>query len=217
MSARDSSGVVPAARPPAGGPSGWRFPIAAALKRTFAKGYGAPQLRADLLAGIVVGIVALPLSMALAIAVGVPPQHGLYTAVFAGAIVALLGGCKFQVTGPTAAFVVILAPIASKHGLGGLLTAGLMAGVLLIVMGVARLGNLIEYIPHPVTTGFTTGIATVIAALQIKDALGLQTGPLPEHFLAKLGAFWHARATAHIGELAIAVVTFALLKLLPKG
>jgi SulP family sulfate permease len=193
-----------------------RIPIGAALRRTFAKGYGAPQLRADLLAGVVVGIVALPLSMALAIAVGVPPQHGLYTAVIAGTIVALLGGCKFQVTGPTAAFVVILAPIATKYGLQGLLTAGLMAGVLLIVMGIARLGSLIEYIPHPVTTGFTTGIATVIAALQIKDALGLETGALPEHFLGKLGAFWHARGTARVGELAVAVATFALLRLLPR-
>ena len=91
-----------------------------------------------------------------------------------------------------------------------------MAGFLLVGMGVARLGNLIEYIPHPVTTGFTSGIATVIAALQIKDALGLETGPLPEHFVAKLGAFWHARASAHAGELAIAVATFALLRLLPK-
>ena len=105
-------------RPPADPPDA-RFPIAAALRRTFAKGYGAPQLRADLLAGAVVGIVALPLSMALAIAVGVPPQHGLYTAIVAGVVVALLGGCKFQVTGPTAAFVVILAPIVTKYGLVG--------------------------------------------------------------------------------------------------
>src|SRR5262249_23460043 len=151
MSVRESSGWMPAAPPPGGGPTRPRIPIAAALRRTFAKGYGVPQLRADLLAGVVVGIVALPLSMALAIAVGVPPQHGLYTAIVAGAIVALLGGCKFQVTGPTAAFVVILAPIVSKHGLSGLLTAGLMAGVLLVAMGVARLGSLIEYIPYPVT------------------------------------------------------------------
>jgi sulfate permease, SulP family len=215
MSARGSSGWIPAVTPP-DGRAGSRFPIAAALRRTFAKGYGLPQLRADLLAGVVVGIVALPLSMALAIAVGVPPQHGLYTAIVAGTVVAVLGGCKFQVSGPTAAFVVILAPIASKHGLTGLLTAGLMAGVLLVVMGVARLGNLIEYIPYPVTTGFTTGIATVIAALQIKDAFGLATGPLPEHFFAKLAAFWHARGTAHVSELAIAVVTFGLLLVLPR-
>src|SRR6476646_3740805 len=191
-------------------------PIATALRRALGAGYSGADLRADLLAGLVVGIVALPLSMALAIAVGVPPQHGLYTAIIAGALVAVLGGCKFQVTGPTAAFVVILAPIASKYGLQGLLTAGLMAGVLLVVMGIARLGSLIEYIPHPVTTGFTTGIATVIAALQIKDALGLETGPLPEHFLGKLAAFWHARGTAHLGELAVAAATFALLRLLPR-
>src|SRR6202142_1625490 len=138
---------------------------AAALRAVWREGYTRGDLRADLLAGLVVGIVALPLSMALAIAVGVAPQYGLYTAIVAGFLVALLGGSKYQVTGPTAAFVVILAPIVAKHGLEGLLTAGLMAGVILIVMGVARLGRLIEFIPHPVTTGFTAGIATVIATL----------------------------------------------------
>src|SRR5688572_20669988 len=213
---RDSSGWIPAVAPPDGGAPKGRIPIAVALRRTFAKGYGWADLRADMMAGTVVGIIALPLSMALAIAVGVAPQHGLYTAVIGGAIVALLGGCKFQITGPTAAFIVILAPITAKHGLAGLLTAGLMAGVLLIVMGVARLGNLIEYIPHPVTTGFTTGIATVVATLQIKDAFGLQTGPLPDHFAGKLAAFWHARGTARPVELAFAVATFALLRLLPR-
>src|SRR5262249_12141832 len=125
-------------------------------------------------------------------------------------------GCKFQVTGPTAAFVVILAPIAAKHGLQGLLTAGFMAGFLLIALGVARLGSLIEYIPHPVTTGFTTGIATVIAMLQLKDALGLETGKLPEHFIGKLAAFWHARATVRAGEAIVAVATFVLLRLVPR-
>src|SRR4051812_9695029 len=116
------------------------FPLGAAMRRVFAKGYGLSHLRADLMAGSVVGIVALPLSMALAIAVGVAPQHGLYTAIVAGAVVALLGGCKFQVTGPTAAFIVILAPVVTKHGLAGLLTAGLLAGILLVAMGLARLG-----------------------------------------------------------------------------
>jgi SulP family sulfate permease len=193
-----------------------RFPIAAALRRVFQKGYGAQHLRADIMAGIVVGIVALPLSMALAIAVGVAPQHGLYTAIFAGATVALLGGCKFQVTGPTAAFVVILAPIVDQHGLAGLLLAGTMAGFLLIGMGVARLGNLIQYIPHPVTTGFTTGIAAVIATLQIKDVFGLQVGPLPEHYLEKLADLWLARETAHLSEFAVAAVTLALLVVVPR-
>src|SRR5215468_233537 len=143
MSIRDSSGWLPAVPPPTGGgPTPPRFPIGAALRRTFAKGYGAPQLRADALAGAVVGIVAIPLSMALAIAVGVPPQHGLYTAVVAGTVVALTGGSKFQITGPTAAFIVILAPIVTLYGFSGLLTAGFLAGLILIAMGVARFGHL---------------------------------------------------------------------------
>jgi SulP family sulfate permease len=162
------------------------IPIAAALRRALSKGYGAAELRADILAGIVVGIVALPLSMALAIAVGVPPQHGLYTAIIAGALIALLGGCKFQVTGPTAAFIVILAPIVTKFGIAGLLTAGLMAGIMLVGMGIARLGRLIQFIPHPVTTGFTSGIAVVIATLQLKDVLGLDIRSMPDSYIEKL-------------------------------
>jgi SulP family sulfate permease len=192
------------------------IPLGAALRRVFFKGYHAADLRADLLAGTVVGIVAVPLSMALAIAVGVPPQHGLYTAIVGGAIVALLGGCKFQVTGPTAAFVVILAPIVTKYGLPGLLTAGLMAGVMLVGMGVARFGRLIQFIPYPVTTGFTTGIAVVIATLQIKDVLGLGVGPLPDSYLEKLGTLWSARGTVRFAEIVVAAVTFGLLRLLPK-
>jgi SulP family sulfate permease len=186
------------------------------MRRALAKGYGGKELRADLMAGAVVGIVALPLSMALAIGVGAPPQHGLYTAAIAGAVVALLGGCKFQVTGPTAAFIVILAPIVNKHGLAGLMTAGFMAGLILIGLGVARLGNLIRFIPYPVTTGFTTGIATVIATLQLKDVLGLRTGPLPDRYVEKLDALWSARGSLDLAELAVAVVTFALLVLVPR-
>jgi SulP family sulfate permease len=192
------------------------LPLAAALRRVFRNGYRASHLRADIMAGTVVGIVALPLSMALAIAVGVAPQHGLYTAIFAGATVAFLGGCKFQVTGPTAAFVVILAPIVTKHGLAGLLIAGMLAGFLLVGMGVARLGSLIQYIPHPVTTGFTTGIAMVIATLQVKDIFGLTVGPLPEHYLAKLADLWHARGTAHFSEFVVATATLALLLVVPR-
>jgi len=191
-------------------------PIAAALRRALSKGYGAGDLKADVMAGLVVGIVALPLSMALAIAVGVPPQHGLYTAIMAGAVVALLGGCKFQVTGPTAAFIVILAPIVEKHGLSGLLTAGLLAGLMLVAMGFARLGRLIQYIPYPVTTGFTTGIATVIATLQLKDVFGLNTGKLPEHFTGKVATLWEARGSARWEELVVAAVTLGLLLTIPK-
>jgi SulP family sulfate permease len=192
------------------------IPVSAALRRVFFKGYHLSDLRADVLAGVVVGIVALPLSMALAIAVGVPPQHGLYTAIVAGGIVAMLGGCKFQVSGPTAAFVVILAPIVSKYGLPGLLTAGLMAGVMLVGMGLARLGRLIQFIPYPVTTGFTTGIAAVIATLQIKDVLGLNVGALPDSYVEKVAALWAARATARPFEIIVAVTTFALLRLVPR-
>jgi SulP family sulfate permease len=192
------------------------LPIATALRRAWAKGYGLAELRADVLAGMVVGVVALPLSMALGIAVGVPPQHGLYTAMVAGAAVALFGGCKFQVTGPTAAFVVILAPIVAQHGLPGLLTAGFMAGVLLVAMGLVRLGRLMQFIPHPVTTGFTTGIATVIATLQLKDAFGLSTAALPDAFVDKLGALWQARGSARASELGVALATLALLSIVPR-
>lgn len=192
------------------------LPLASAVRRAWQKGYTATDLRADLTAGMVVGIVALPLSMALAIAVGAPPQHGLYTAMVAGAITALCGGSKFQVTGPTAAFIVILAPLSSEHGLTGLMTAGFMAGILLVLMGVARLGRLIQFIPHPVTTGFTAGIATVIATLQLKDALGLSIDVMPEDYVGKLGALWAARGTVDVYECSIAAGTFALLVLLPR-
>ncbi|HEY3820318.1 MAG TPA: C4-dicarboxylic acid transporter DauA [Polyangiaceae bacterium] len=204
MPHRKTSVPSPDARPP--------FPIATALRRTLAQGYTLARLRQDALAGVVVGIVALPLSMALAIAVGVAPQYGLYTAIVAGIVVSLTGGSKHQVTGPTAAFVVILAPIASKYGVSGLLTAGLMAGVLLFAMGVMRLGRLIEFIPHPVTTGFTAGIAVVIATLQIKDVLGLSVARLPDGYVEKVEALWAAAAQGvSLNELAVAAVTMAVL------
>jgi SulP family sulfate permease len=192
------------------------LPIGIAVRRTFAQGYSVERLRKDALAGLVVGIVALPLSMALAIAVGVAPQHGLYTAIVAGMIVALAGGSKHQVSGPTAAFIVILAPITSKYGFSGLLTAGLMAGVLLTTMGMLRLGRLVEFIPHPVTSGFTAGIATVIATLQLKDALGLPVAKLPDGYFEKIVAMWGVRHGASFAELAVAAATLTLLLLWPR-
>ncbi len=198
-------------------PRGLRsIPFATALRRTLSAGYGAARFKDDILAGIVVGIVALPLSMALSIAVGVPPQHGLYTAIVAGVVVALTGGSKFQISGPTAAFIVILAPIVTKHGLSGLLIAGLMAGLLLVAMGVARLGRLIQFIPHPVTTGFTAGIAVVIATLQIKDVFGLPIAKMPESYLEKVHALWQARGQASLQEVGIAALTFVLLLVVPR-
>jgi SulP family sulfate permease len=189
---------------------------AAALRAVLGEGYGAATFKADLMAGLVVGIVALPLAMALAIAVGVAPQHGLYTAIVAGLAIALLGGSRTQVSGPTAAFVVILAPIYARFGLAGLTLAGLLAGLLLVGMGLLRMGKLIEFIPHPVTTGFTAGIATVIAVLQVKDLLGLRLGHTPEHFAERVVAFARAGPSASPWELGVGLFTLALLLLVPR-
>jgi sulfate permease, SulP family len=199
------------------------------LRARMREGYGAADFRADLLAALVVGIVALPLSMALAAACEVNPQHGLYTAIIAGVVCALLGGTRFQVTGPTAAFVVILLPIVHKHGLGGLLVAGMMAGVMLVGMGLARLGRLMQFVPHPVTTGFTAGIAVVIALAQLKDALGLpncprgtvdplQAGCVPrtEGVLDNLGAMWEVRHAINYWDLGLVGLTVALLLITPR-
>ena len=168
------------------------------------------------MSGLVVGVVALPLSMALAIATGVPPQHGLYTAVVAGALIALLGGSRVQVSGPTAAFVVVLAPIVTRFGLGGLMLATLLAGALLIAMGLARMGSLIEFVPYPVTTGFTAGIAIVIGTLQVKDFLGLRVPAMPEHFADRVGALASALPTARAADLTIGLLTLGVLVVFPR-
>ena len=131
-------------------------------------------------------------------------------------MVAALGGSRMQVTGPTAAFIVILAPIYSRFGMAGLLISGVMGGLILIAMGLGRLGQFIEFIPHPVTTGFTAGIATVIATLQIKDVLGLQLTRSPESFFDRMAAMWQARGSASLAELGIAAATLALLLAIPR-
>ena len=190
--------------------------LASALKATLREGYGGGALRADVLAGLVVGIVALPLSMALAIASGVPPQHGLYTAIVAGAVIGLLGGTRTSVSGPTAAFVVVLSPIAARYGLSGLLISTLLAGALLCAMGLLRLGRLIQFIPYPVTTGFTAGIAVVIALLQLKDVFGLSLSHLPDHTIERLGALYGARATWRLPDLLVALGTLLVLLVWPQ-
>ncbi|MFL6200657.1 MAG: C4-dicarboxylic acid transporter DauA [Thermoanaerobaculia bacterium] len=189
---------------------------AVALRTALRRGYHREDLRADLLAGIVVGIVALPLSMALAVASGVAPQHGLYTAILGGAVIAALGGSNVQVSGPTAAFVVLLAPISARFGLGGLVMATLMAGLILCLMGTLRLGGLIQFVPYPVTTGFTAGIAVVIATLQLKDFLGLTTGPMPETYLERIGVLARALPTVEWDDLAVGAFTLAVLLLWPR-
>jgi SulP family sulfate permease len=195
------------------------------LRKKLREGYTRQDFRADLFASLVVGVVALPLSMALAIACDVAPQHGLYTAIIAGVLCALLGGTRFQVTGPTAAFVVILLPIVHRHGLTGLLVAGMMSGAILIAMGLARLGRLMQFVPHPVTTGFTAGIALVIAMFQLKDVFGLKACtaeltaecmPRTEGTLEYLAGVWEARGAINPWDIGIAVTTVVLLLYLPR-
>lgn len=198
------------------------FPLAkslrlgAALRERLRRGYTKADLRADVLAGLVVGIVALPLSMALAVASGAPPQHGLYTAIVAGAVIALLGGSPVQVSGPTAAFVVLLTPIASRYGLGGLMMATVLAGSLLVVMGIARFGRLMQFVPYPVVSGFTAGIAVVIALLQLKDFLGLTVAKMPEHTPERVVALGRALPSARWQDVLIGALTLAVLVLWPK-
>lgn len=193
-----------------------RVTPATALRGVLTAGYSKGDLRADLMAGLVVGVVALPLSMALAIASGVPPQHGLYTAIVAGALIAIFGGSRVQVSGPTAAFVVLLAPVAARYGVGGLCVASLIAGLMLVAMSAAGLGSLLQFVPHPVTTGFTAGIAVVIGTLQVKDFLGLTVEHMPEHFIERVVALAHAAHTARLGDLLIGLLTLAVLIVWPR-
>ncbi|UAA39947.1 STAS domain-containing protein [Paraneptunicella aestuarii] len=186
------------------------LPVASALRGSM-KQYNASMFRHDLLAAFVVSLVALPLSMALSIAVGLPPQHGLYTAIVAGIIVPLLGGSIWQVSGPTAAFVVILAPIVSQHGLRGIVWSGLIAGVILIGMGISRLGRLINYVPYPVTTGFTAGIAVVLAVLSLNDFMGLGIASFDGSFIQKLSLIGAHFSSLQPATLVVGVVTLALL------
>jgi SulP family sulfate permease len=178
--------------------------------------YGMARLRGDVLAGISVGIIAIPLAMALAIASGVAPQYGLYTAIVGGFVVALTGGSRFSISGPTAAFVVILYPIAHEYGLSGLLLATVMGGFILIAMAYARLGRFIEYIPQSVTLGFTGGIAIVIATLQIKDFFGLPILEMPEHYVDKVGILARSIGQFDGTSLFVALVTLGIMLSWPK-
>ncbi|MCI7717827.1 C4-dicarboxylic acid transporter DauA [[Pasteurella] aerogenes] len=182
-----------------------------ALKEVFREGYGRKHLVSDIIAGLTVGVIAIPLSMALAIASGVAPQHGLYTAIVAGIVIALTGGSRFNISGPTAAFVVILYPVTQQFGLSGLLMATLLSGVILVLMALFRLGRLIEYIPLPVTLGFTCGIGIVIATLQIKDFLGLDIAEMPASYVEKVQTLLTALPSINWADTAVGVVTLMVL------
>jgi SulP family sulfate permease len=157
-----------------------------ALTRSWKSKPSRNEIFANIFAGLTVGVVALPLAMGLAIASGTPPQHGLYTAIIGGIVIALAGGSKVNISGPTAAFVVILLPIVQEYGMGGLLLSGFMAGCILVGMGFLRLGGLIQIVPYPVTVGFTAGIGVVIATLQMKDFLGLEVAAPGEDYIEKV-------------------------------
>jgi len=170
----------------------------------------------DITAGVIVGIVAIPLAIAFGIASGVTPRQGLVTAIIAGALIAGLGGSRVQIGGPTGAFVVLVASIIERFGVDGLLVATMMAGALLIGAGLLRAGALIRFIPLPVTTGFTSGIALIIATGELGDAFGLSTGRLPAAWLPKLQALAAHATTAHFAAFAITAITIAIIALWPR-
>ena len=173
-------------------------------------------MKNNILSGLTVGIVALPLSMALAIATGVPPQLGLYTAIVAGFFAAILGSSKINISGPTAAFVVILIPIVQEFGVSGLLICGLLSGIILILIGALKLGTLIELIPYPVTVGFTSGIAVVIATFQIKDFFGLTIESFNGSYIDKIILLFNSFHTIDTAELSVGLFTLFLLILWQK-
>ncbi|EOC0553320.1 C4-dicarboxylic acid transporter DauA [Cronobacter sakazakii] len=192
------------------------LPFRALVEACWREKYTVSRLSRDLIAGITVGIIAIPLAMALAIGSGVPPQYGLYTSAIAGIVIALSGGSRYSVSGPTAAFVVILYPVAQQFGLSGLLVATLLSGIFLILFGLARFGRLIEYIPLPVTLGFTSGIGITIATMQIKDFFGLEIAHMPEHYLPKVAALAVALPGLNPGDAAIGIVTLGVLVFWPR-
>ena len=180
------------------------------------KGYNRQQLAKDLMAGLIVGLVALPLAIAFAIASGVAPEKGLFTAIIAGFIISALGGSRVQIGGPTGAFIVIVYGIVQNHGVGGLVIATFIAGILLIGMGIARLGSVIKFIPYPLIVGFTSGIAVVIFSSQVKDLLGLRMGAVPADFTQKWLAYFHFFQTINAPALLLGVGTVAIVLLWPR-
>lgn len=175
------------------------------------QGYGPADLRNDVIAGLTVAIVALPLAMALAIASGTTPDKGLTTAIVAGFLISALGGSRFQIGGPTGAFVVVVFNVIAQHGFDGLVVATLMAGAILVAAGLLRLGTWVKYIPQPVITGFTAGIAVIIFSSQVKDLFGLGMVTVPAEFLEKWTAFWEHRHTVDPATVAVAAGSLAII------
>lgn len=180
------------------------------------EGYSAKIFRTDAIAGLTVAIVALPLAMALGIASGASPDKGLITAVVAGFLISAVGGSRVQVGGPTGAFVVVIFNVITRHGYDGLLVATLLAGLILMLAGAFRLGQLIKYMPHPVVTGFTAGIAVIIASSQVKDFLGLSIGKVPADFIPKWQAYLGAISTINAATVAVGAGALAIIIVLRR-
>lgn len=174
------------------------------------KNYSGKQFSADLIAGIIVGIVALPLAIAFAIASGVSPEKGLFTAIIAGFIISAFGGSRVQIGGPTGAFIVIVYGIVQKYGVDGLTIATFIAGIILIIMGIARMGSVIKFIPYPLIVGFTSGIALIIFSSQMKDFFGLQMGTIPAEFTEKWSNYFTNINSINLYALTISVATIIL-------
>jgi SulP family sulfate permease len=183
---------------------------------TTLEGYSREQCIRDLIAGVIVGVVALPLSIAFAIASGVTPDRGLYTAIVAGCIISALGGSRVQIGGPTGAFVVIVYGIVQRYGVDGLTIATLMAGVVLIGFGLARFGTAIRFIPHPLITGFTSGIAMIIASGEIKDAFGLRMGAVPADFVERFQVFARYFGTMNWAATGVCIASVVIIMLWPR-
>lgn len=180
------------------------------------EGYSRKLFLGDLMGGLTVGIVALPLSIALAIASGVKPEQGLYTAIFAGAVIAILGGSRAQISGPTGAFIVIIYGIVQKYGYEGLMVATIIAGILLIIMGLARMGAFLKFVPFPVVVGFTSAIALIIASSQIGDFLGLRIDKVPADFIDKWLVYVEHISTADLYTIAVGLGSLLIIVLWPR-
>jgi len=181
------------------------------LVTVFREGYGWADFRADAVAGLTVAVVALPLSMAIAIASGVSPERGLYTAIIGGVIISLIGGSRFQIGGPAGAFIGLVAGVVERHGYDGLAIATIMAGLLLVVIGLLRLGTYIKYIPFPVTVGFTAGIAVIIFASQLHDLLGLTIAHEPSALVPRLSSIIAALPTVRVPTVAVTLLSVATI------
>ncbi len=203
LPATDANGPRPDAQQPE--------PLVPKIVSVLREGYDTERLRRDAVAGLTVAIVALPLSMAIAIASGLGPERGLYTAIVGGFLISLLGGSRFQIGGPAGAFIVLVAAVVERHGYDGLLLATLMSGCIMLLLGLLRLGTYIRLVPHPVIVSFTAGIAIIIFASQLRELLGLTLTKEPAALLPKLGALWSALGTIKPGAVLLSVATIVCI------